>query len=188
MNRDELVRAACRGDVEARNAIGPWLQDELWSFFARCFSDRDRIAELVQATMLDVWTKAPQQQPASADAFLRWVLGFGGMAAKAARTRQNREIAREAKLALLLPAEPSRSPSGKLALSESLQLVERCLERLPTPYRAAVRHRLAGGDVKEFAAEHGITVGTAWWRYSEAVRRIEQLIEHERVTPTPYAS
>ena len=164
------------------------MQDELWSFFAKCFSDRDTIAELVQATMLDIWTKVPQRDLPSADAFLSLVLSFGGTTAKAARTKCNREIARQARLALFLPAEPSRSPSAELARGEVLRLVERCFRKLPTPYRDTIAHRLSGGDVKAFAAERGIAVSTAWWRYNEAVRRLRQLIEHERVTPTPYAS
>lgn len=186
-SRDELLRAAKAGDPNAREAIGSWLEDELWEFFTNCFSDDDYIAELIQAAMLAVWTDTATRAENGADEFLDKVLGVGGMTAKATRTKAARELVRQAKLSRIPPPASGPSPNSVVLYEEQRALIDQCLPRLATPYRDIVNHRLAGGSYKQFAATRGITVEQARRRHQTAVSQLKGLVDKERVTATPDA-
>lgn len=184
MDRDELVRRACAGDPAARDEIGPWLQHELTTYFARYFY-REALAELIQDTMVDVWAKAGSEVPPSADAFLGRVLSYAGIMVRRARGERRREYTRARKREHMPAPPPVRSPSSTLRESQRRQLIERCLKQLPSHYRKAVQNRLDGGVDQELADREGIPVSTVRSRANRGLAKLGRLLQDARMTRTP---
>lgn len=191
MDRDELVRRACNGDLSARHEIGNWLYDELRAFHGRRFR-RAAVDDLIQDTMVDVWTKAPEKAPRTADAFLAWVLSYAGMTVFKSRHEARREAARAHKRqrvgALQRGPTGAPSPASELRRQEERQLLERCMQQLPTIYRVAVQHRFDDGRDADLAAREGIAEGTIRARVSRGLDMLERLLRDARVTRTPNRS
>ncbi|WP_146157424.1 sigma factor-like helix-turn-helix DNA-binding protein [Enhygromyxa salina] len=95
MDRTHLIQAARDGQVQARNALGRWLAEELMTFFSYGYSVAER-DELTQETMREIMAKLVTHAPEQPDAFLDWVLSFAGTSACA-----------------LVPARPSCAPASR---------------------------------------------------------------------------
>jgi DNA-directed RNA polymerase specialized sigma24 family protein len=182
VDRDSLVRAACLGDSAARNKVGLWLHDELWSFFSNSF-DPSRISDLIQDTMVDIWAKLGPPWPQDAEALRVRVLSFAGISAKAATRELERERARKAKLTLRQPTlAPPTSVESQQLKQQQLRLLERYMWQLPPAYRDVLRHRLAEGDDSSWAEQRNIAVSTVRWQYARACKLLGQLIKRAGVT------
>ena len=175
MIRDRLVALACEGDARARAELGRWLYAALWQFFAPGRKP-DTIDELIQETMVDVWTKAPSQAPRTADDFRKWVLRFAGTEAMTERRDRARVHERELELGLMPAPKTPTSPSAKLLRRQRRLLLEQHAMQLRTKHREVLLHEIAGGTIKQYAAKRGIPVQTARRHRREAIRMIRQLL------------
>lgn len=184
MDRMTLIRAARDGQVQARDALGLWLSDELISFFSARHSSA-QTNELVQETMKDIMAKLVSHAPDDPDALLAWALGFAGTKARAAKAERRRARAREGKLRARVHT-PARLMDSKLGAQQRRELVYRYLPQLPDLYREVLQHRLDGGSDRSFAERAGIPEGTARRRLSDGLRRIKQLIADARLTRPSY--
>lgn len=181
VDRDELVRRACDGDPAARDELGVLLHRKLKMYFGH----REATAEMLQDTMVDVWTKAACEAPRTADAFVGWVLSYAGTIVRRTNGERYREYVRACKREHM-PAPPSPvSPSSEVRRAQRLQLLARCMKQLRTHDRNAVQNRLNGGKDQELADREGIPVSTVRSRANRGLAKLKQLIGDARVTRTP---
>lgn len=181
-----VVRAAVAGDSEAGGVVAEWLVGELSSFFAKRFHDSSKVEELLQATMTRVWAELAARDPSDADELRLWCLDVGRRTAGNSRRQARREHERVGKLDLMQVARPA-SLSATLAAAEELDLLERCIEQLATPYREVIRDKLQGGTARSLAEARGVSIDTIYARRKKAQKQLAELMARERLTPPPGA-
>jgi DNA-directed RNA polymerase specialized sigma24 family protein len=189
MDRDELVRAACCGDRQAREAIGEWLVVELRQLFASNQINQRLAHELCSDTIVDVWTNMSRPDSrldsSSAAAFLESVHRFAWMCAKRRRTRTAREFDHAAKLEQQPSPDPTRSPTTKLAQRDAMEVVEQCVLQLKTPFRQPVHWKLIERrSLRQFAVTHDVPEPTAHSRYRRGKEQLRRLLEREGLSPS----
>ena len=176
--KDDVIQAAVAGDPKARGAVGSWLGLKLRRFFAHSFHDPDKIGELLQATMIVVWSKLEAKAPRDAAELLDFSVRVAVTNSKAARRIIAQDQARKARIARE-PRESPRSLSSTLRHVETLNTMEQCIARLTTPYRVVVRGLLAEESPQSLADACGVSVQTIYWRKHEAERQLRKMMEAE---------
>ena len=143
---------------------------------------REAASDMLQDTMVDVWTKAASEAPRTADAFVGWVLSYAGTIVRRTNGERHREYVRACKREHM-PAPPSLvSPSSEVRRGQRLQLLARCMRQLRTHERNAVQNRLNGGKDQELADREGIPVSTVRSRANRGLAKLERLIRDARMT------
>ncbi len=181
MDLDQLHDAARSRDAIAWEALGRGLSDELSRFFGSCF-DRIATEELVQTTVLVVMRKLDDFNPVGPNAFRNWVFAIAARQARAYAHEPRRERARRTKLIARPSPTPMPSPGSQLLRRERLELIAKCLPRLPDAQRRALESGLAGHDYRNLAASEGISVCGARVRRHRALAKLRQLVEETRST------
>lgn len=178
------MRAAIAGDPKAGDVVGRWLAAEFSRFFANSFSDSSRIDDLLQSSITRVWAELADQDFRDAHELREWCLDVARRTAATTGRKARRDRQRVAQLASV-QVERSASLSSMFADAEQRALLERCIERLTTPYREALRDKLNGGTARTFAEAKGVPVSTITSRRAKAEKQIKQMIAGERLTPPP---
>lgn len=136
--------------------------------------------------MTRVWAELAARDPSDADELRLWCLDVGRRTAGNSRRQARRERERVGKLDLMQVARPA-SLSATLAAAEELDLLERCIEQLATPYREVIRDKLQGGTARSLAEARGVSIDTIYARRKKAQKQLAELMARERLTPPPGA-
>jgi RNA polymerase sigma factor (sigma-70 family) len=154
MEFEALVRGAAMQDKHAWRLLTAQLTPRLRGYFASRYSGLD-CKDLVQETLIVIWTKLADFELRSETAFFCWARKIAQFMALAAL----RQLAREKKLMRALgqvERPPTTRLSTKLHRAERLQMVLREVDKLPESYRRAVENMIDGGDARELAERAGI--------------------------------
>ncbi len=151
MEAEALVRAAIADDQRAWTKLYGLVETDLRRYFSRRFGPED-IDDLVQATLVAVFSKLRKFEDRGESSFLRWVYGF---ASNEARMAMRERMRRNHRLAELEgdPKRPRTSPSSKLDRKRRMELIRAEAAELRSLYRRAIENELAGGDAGTFAAQ-----------------------------------
>jgi RNA polymerase sigma factor (sigma-70 family) len=169
MDLEALLRATRDGKPGARDRLLDAAQMRLKRYFSRSNSADD----LVQNAMMIVAQKLDDLGPDVV--FEPWLL-------RVARNMAHRERESQEHRTRLLGAiaqAATKSVIGPLtALSQAdiMKIVLEEIERLPASLRSVIENELREGDLDLFAAEQGITRGSARSRRSRAITRLRERI------------
>jgi RNA polymerase sigma-70 factor (ECF subfamily) len=143
-----------RGDVAGLAQVFDRTSDELLTIALHLVPEPAQADDVVQATFLTAIQRAETFQESRA--LMPWLVGI--LANQAARARQARAQSIDpAKLETRVQPEPS----DELERAEVAQILERAVDDLPEPYRAAVkRHVLDGERAVDIARQSGVAAGT----------------------------
>jgi RNA polymerase sigma-70 factor (ECF subfamily) len=164
MDLEGLLRAVRDGDVEAWNALHRTLRRELRVYFLReC--DEATADELAQRTLVVLTRDLPGFDPRK-ESLRKWVFGI-------ARNQRLSEYASRARSKALpepdLAADKANtSPSARLHAKEIRAILREEINKLPPHHRAIMKNDRKGGDIREFAKRHNISLRTAYSRRARA--------------------
>lgn len=174
MQLDDLVAAVLDGDKRAWNELGLRLTEELERFFARSFSESDA-EDLTQITLMIIHRKLPDFDVDGERPFVHWVRAIARVQMKEAQRQQGRRERREGRVAHVRRT-PATNFSSNLNRNERLEMIERELDQLESPYRRVIENDLAEGDVKEFAKAEQIQLGSVRTRRTRAYAKLRALL------------
>jgi DNA-directed RNA polymerase specialized sigma24 family protein len=166
--------------------MAKWLGDELLAIFANGRWPADRVSELVQDTVADIFHKL-EKSPDDPELFRGWVHSFAGteiLTSKRDRRRQKAllvELRARGRTPIVSAGATMVDP---LIDEQQRQLAIQHALRLRTRYRNAFLHVLDGGDYKSLAAGEGISEGAAAGRISYAAKLVRRSIQAHRRTRT----
>jgi RNA polymerase sigma factor (sigma-70 family) len=175
MDLDQLRLAAQERDPEAWETLGRALSQELHRFFSNSF-DKTSAEDLAQATVLVVYRKFEEFEPAGPHSFRNWVLAIAGRQGRERLAAPFREAARLRKLRAKPSPVPPTSPGSRLLRRERLEIIADCLPKLPDTHRRVIENDLAGDDASSLAAREGITVAGARVRRHRAISSLKQIV------------
>jgi len=181
VNWAELIdRVASRQDREAFKLLFEHFAPRIKGFLLRTGSNADDAEEIAQATLVAVWRKAGQFDPATSGA-AAWIftisrnlrIDTARRTARAARLEQDAEAGRW--------IDPVESAETTIAREDTASRVSAALHRLSEEQSRVIR--LSFIDERphaEIASELGIPLGTVKSRIRLAMKRLRDLLEDIR--------
>lgn len=191
MLSDELIRAACEGDVDARKRVVLRLCDLLKPIVARSVPDHDQedvLHEALQAIMVKMGAKAPR----TVSEFERWAQGFAGKQVQIYWGGLEREAGRKVGYVLAEQARPRTTWFAKQWQERQHWVLGRFLRQLTTRFRGPIEHRLRGGSDRSYAKKRDMPMATVRSHRARGYRRLREMFvaylaegTSSRVSPTP---
>lgn len=184
-----MIRRAQVGERRALDKLGVQLTDQLLRFFSR-FKGAEDAWELTQATLVELFLRL-NAAPTEVPVFRAWVMAFANNMLARATTEIGRQRAREAKLLVHLlerELEPGADLEAEFGNQEMRTFLEEQLETLPKSYQQVLKMRLRNHSFATIAVHAKITAGTARRYLWLGIKRIQQVVERERATRSPYRS
>ncbi|MCB9674018.1 MAG: sigma-70 family RNA polymerase sigma factor [Alphaproteobacteria bacterium] len=172
---DETIRAAARGDREARAAVLAAYGPSVWALCRR-------LAENPEDAYQDVWARIfgalATFDPGGPASLKTWLVTI---AHRRLIDLHRRRTARGEVIALPDLASDAPSPEDALLRARRQRALEAALRELPDPHRRIVLlHHIAGHPVEEIARIEGIAPGTVKSRLHRARARLAELLAEER--------
>jgi DNA-directed RNA polymerase specialized sigma24 family protein len=177
MGFEALVRGAAMGDKQAWRRLTACLTPRLRGFFASRCRALD-YKDLVQDTLLVIWTKLPNFEMRSEAAFVSWVRKIAQFVALAAL----RQMVRDEKLMRALgdvERPPSTRVTSRLDRAKLVASVLREVDNLPESYRRAAENMLEGGDARDLAERAGIK-----WVSARVLENRTRVLLRRRLAPS----
>jgi RNA polymerase sigma-70 factor (ECF subfamily) len=174
----ELIgRVASDGDRDAFRLLFEHFAPRVKGFLVKTGMNPDAAEEIAQATLLTVWRKAAQFDPASAGA-AAWIFTI----ARNLRIDTARSAARQAKIAVSAARdetpEVADSPETMMARSEDVSRVTAALQRLSDEQSKVIRMSFIEEQPHgEIAERLGIPLGTVKSRIRLAMGRLRELLD-----------
>lgn len=168
----ELIALAQAGDHRAFAALVRQYQDRVFRFILRLTGTRDEAMDLTQETFMKAHQALPGWRPEAQ--FRTWLFSIAHNAAlDVVRRRQRVDFVSVADLddgeAGHDAPDPARQPDERLADRQSMELLERTLQELPTEHREILLLReVEDMSYGEIAATLGIAEGTVKSRLARA--------------------
>lgn len=156
-----------RGDQQAFAELYQHTSSKLFGVCLRMLRDRGEAEEVLQEIYITVWRRAASFDAARASA-ITWLVTLARNKA-IDRLRQHRDELLDDPLKLEAIADDQPSPATDAETSQEYQRLQRCLDQLETPQRAAVREAFfTGATYNELAARCKVPLGTmkSWIRRS----------------------
>lgn len=170
-------RAASNISHEAwiRHALDEF-QRPLLSYVHKMLKDGAAAQDVVQ----DTFIKLCQQDRERVEAKLKsWLFTVARNAALDVIRKRQRQTSIDDELAQAIPSG-EKSPDSVVALRETLEGVERFLERLSENQQEVVRLKFQYGlSYKEIAEATGLTVGNVGFLLHSALKRLRELMSHQ---------
>lgn len=174
----ELIgRVAAHGDRDAFRLLFEHFAPRVKGFLVKTGMSADAAEEIAQATLLTVWRKAAQFDPASAGA-AAWIFTI----ARNLRIDSARSAARQAKVAVSAARdetpEVADSPETMMSRSEDVSRVTAALQRLSDEQSKVIRMSFIEEQPHgEIAERLGIPLGTVKSRIRLAMGRLRELLD-----------
>ncbi|WP_280707524.1 sigma-70 family RNA polymerase sigma factor [Bradyrhizobium sp. BR13661] len=174
----ELIgRIAAHGDRDAFKLLFEHFAPRVKGFLVKTGMNADAAEEIAQTTLLTVWRKAAQFDPASAGA-AAWIFTI----ARNLRIDSARAAARQAKVALGAERdetpEVADSPETMMVRSEDISRVTAALQRLSEEQSKVIRMSFIEEQPHgEIAERLGLPLGTVKSRIRLAMARLRDLLD-----------
>lgn len=169
-----IARIAREGDREAFEALFSYFAPKLKTFFLRRGLDDGSAEDLAQETMLRIWHRAAQFDPARA-APSAWIFGI---ARNLRADVRRRDFRRRPELELPELFAPEASPEAAAIQAQREVRLREALHRLPRAQQEAVRaaylEDLSHGDAHQTL---GIALGTLKSRLRLAIARLRAVLD-----------
>ena len=170
IEREELTRLLVQmghGDQHAFAQLYQRTSSKLFGVCLRMLRERSEAEEVLQETYITAWRRAASFDAAKASA-ITWLVTLARNKA-IDRLRQHREEQLDDPLRLEETADVQPTPAADAETSQEYQRLQRCLDELESPQRAAVREAFfTGATYNELAARCKVPLGTmkSWIRRS----------------------
>lgn len=161
-----LIRTG-RGDQQAFAELYRRTSSKLFGVCLRMLRERSEAEEVLQETYITVWRRAASFDAGKASA-ITWLVTLARNKA-IDRLRQHREEQLDDPLRLEETADVRPTPAADAETSQEHQRLQRCLDQLEPPQRAAVREAFfTGATYNELAGRCKVPLGTmkSWIRRS----------------------
>lgn len=174
--REELTNLLIRTGRSDQQAFAELYQRTSSKLFGVCLHmlrERSEAEEVLQEAYITVWRRAASFDAAKASA-ITWLVTLARNKA-IDRLRQHREEQLDDPLRLEETADLQPTPAADAETSQERQRLQRCLDELEPPQRAAVREAFfTGATYNELATRCGVPLGTmkSWIRRSLLQLRI----------------
>jgi len=174
----ELIgRVAAHGDRDAFKLLFEHFAPRVKGFLVKSGMTADAAEEIAQTTLLTVWRKAAQFDPASAGA-AAWIFTI----ARNLRIDSARQAARQAKAAASAERdetpEVADSPETMMARRDDVSRVEAALQRLSEEQSKVIRMSFIEEQPHgEIAERLGLPLGTVKSRIRLAMARLRDLLD-----------
>ena len=178
MNWAELIgRVASRGDRAAFKALFEYFGPRIKGFLIKTGSNADDAEEIAQSTMVAVWTKAAQFDPASAGA-AAWIFTI----ARNLRIDAARRAARDGRLgqerARDDDADPTLAADLIVSRVEDTARVAKAIQRLSAEQSTVIRLSfIEERPHSEIATVLGLPLGTVKSRIRLAMNRLRDFLD-----------
>ncbi|MDN4987716.1 sigma-70 family RNA polymerase sigma factor [Bradyrhizobium sp. WYCCWR 13022] len=174
---DLIGRVAAHGDRDAFRLLFEHFAPRVKGFLVKAGMTADAAEEIAQATLLTVWRKAAQFDPASAGA-AAWIFTI----ARNLRIDSARQAARRARTAESAQRdetpEVADSPETMMARSDDVSRVEAALQRLSEEQSTVIRMSFIEEQPHgEIAERLGLPLGTVKSRIRLAMVRLRDLLD-----------
>lgn len=177
-----LVERARRGDRDAFDALVERHMERIWRIAYRTVRHEDDAADVVQETFLTAWRSLASFRGDSS--FATWL---HHIATTRALNHLDRREERASRRAVRLDLEPGEAPALPDATPSPLQQLEerelasrlqRCVEQLPTAWRAVLALREGEGlSYEAIAKAMDVALGTVRSRLARAREALLECIE-----------
>lgn len=177
MITEEVVEAACEGDLTAQKTLFNWLYNELAPVVRARVPDPDQ-EDVHHRALHDVLRKMHAHAPREVEPFRQWAISYAHKAAQAYWGRRKRKAARIA-AGIDVDAWPRESTSvhSRWHRGLLLRLLSTFLRRLSRRYRSPLQHRMRGGNDSSFARARALAKPTVRWRRHEGRKRLQAMFE-----------
>jgi RNA polymerase sigma factor (sigma-70 family) len=169
MDLEALLRATRQGKPGARERLLEKVLVRLQRYYAKSNSGDD----LVQNAMMIVVQKLDELGPDVV--FERWLLRVARNVARRDRESQGHQTRLLVAIAQVA-AKSMMGPNTALSQAEIVKIMLEEIEQLPPSLRSVIENELMDGDLDIFAAEQGITRGSARSRRSRGIMRLRERI------------
>jgi RNA polymerase sigma-70 factor (ECF subfamily) len=174
---DLIGRVAAHGDRDAFRLLFEHFAPRVKGFLVKTGMNADAAEEIAQSTLLTVWRKAAQFDPASAGA-AAWIFTI----ARNLRIDSARQAARQAKAAVNAERdetpEVADSPETMMTRRDDVSRVEAALERLSEEQSTVIRMSfIQERPHGEIAEALGLPLGTVKSRIRLAMARLRDLLD-----------
>ncbi|QJW96340.1 RNA polymerase sigma factor [Frigoriglobus tundricola] len=175
----EWIRDAQAGDRSAFARLVERYWDRLYRWLYHLTRDRHAAEDLTQETFLRALAALKTFRPGSN--FRAWVFRIGHnnfVNQKRADRRTKQQLPEDA------PAPEGATAESTAENREALEVVERAVADLPTPFRAALMLAVHEGlSYREVAKVLGTTEETARWRVFKARQKLMKVLSPELLPP-----
>jgi RNA polymerase sigma-70 factor (ECF subfamily) len=175
----DWIRDAQAGDRSAFARLVERYWDRLYRWLYHLTRDRHSAEDLTQETFLRALAAVKSFRPGSN--FRAWVFRIGHnnfVNQKRADRRTKQPLPEDA------PATEVTTVEGAAESREALEVVERAVSELPTPFRAALMLAVHEGlSYREVAKVLGTTEETARWRVFKARQKLMKVLSPELLPP-----